>query len=230
MVGWVGDKPEQISAHIYCDADFAGCPYTLRSTSGVHCDLQGPNTRFPWAAGSNQQTSRAQSTPEAELASLNKGMKDRGETVFSLLEVILHQYHCDPKTCKFPHCKHGKHRATGEPWPGGEWLRINLHEDNTTCIQSARTGKNQTMKTLERGFGVIIGWINEMINSGRYNLRHTGTDDMSADLYTKCIHDQNVWRHLKRIINVYDPKEVENGDFDPPLKKDQTSNGDLSQH
>ena len=67
MLGWIGDNPRDLTAHIFCDADFAGCPYTLRSTSGVHADIQGPNSRFPWSAGSNGQTSRAQSSTEAEL-------------------------------------------------------------------------------------------------------------------------------------------------------------------
>ena len=163
MVGWVGDEPRKISPHVFCDADFAGCPYTLRSTSGVHCDLEGPNTRFPWAAGSNQQTSRAQSTPEADFASLNRGMKDRGEPVISLLAVVLHQYHCEKKKCDFIHCAryepNGGHKTTGSDAKsiddgeiaedtnvmmetvagGGDWLRINFHEDNTTCISKKGT-------------------------------------------------------------------------------------------
>ena len=51
MVGWIGDDPEMLTGHLFCDADFAGCPYTLRSTSGVHADIQGPNSRFPFSAG-----------------------------------------------------------------------------------------------------------------------------------------------------------------------------------
>ena len=78
MVGFVGDKLEDVSFHLACDSDFAGCPYTLRSTSGHHCDIQGPFTRFPWSAGSNQQTATATSSTEAELVSMGKGIKDRG--------------------------------------------------------------------------------------------------------------------------------------------------------
>ena len=76
--GFIGDHPKDLTLHLYVDADFAGCPYSLRSTSSAHTCIQGPNSRFAWGAGSNQQTSRAQSTPEAELASMNEGMKRRG--------------------------------------------------------------------------------------------------------------------------------------------------------
>ena len=30
MMGWIGDDPSLITIHCFCDADFAGCPYTLR--------------------------------------------------------------------------------------------------------------------------------------------------------------------------------------------------------
>jgi len=89
MMGFMGDDPRYLTLHCFCDADFAGCPYTLRSTSGCHFDLQGPNSRMALGAGSNMQTSTAQSTPEAELASLQEGMKKRGESAFVLWNRIL---------------------------------------------------------------------------------------------------------------------------------------------
>ena len=40
MIGWVGDKIEDLSLGISADADFAGRAQSLRSTSGSHF----PNT------------------------------------------------------------------------------------------------------------------------------------------------------------------------------------------
>ena len=114
--GFIGDHPRDLTLHLYVDADFAGCPYSLRSTSGAHTCVQGPNSRFAWGAGSNQQTSRAQSTPEAELASMNEGMKKRGEQALTIWQTLLEQYHEDGWTAS-----------------------IALHEDNTTAIIGART-------------------------------------------------------------------------------------------
>ena len=85
LVGWIGDEPQELSVHLFCDADFAGCPYTLRSTSGYRLDVQGPNSRFPMSSGSNQQTATAQFTPEAELASADFAMRTKGEPALSLL-------------------------------------------------------------------------------------------------------------------------------------------------
>lgn len=93
MVGWVGDDPADITGHLWCDTDFAGDPYTLKSTSGCHLDLQGPNTRFPIMGMCGGQTCEAQSSTEAEVPSLNTGLKTRGEGALSMLEVILAPHH-----------------------------------------------------------------------------------------------------------------------------------------
>ena len=55
MIGWVGDKIEDLSLGLFADADFAGCAQSLRSTSGSHLQVQGKFTRFPLAGGSKRQ-------------------------------------------------------------------------------------------------------------------------------------------------------------------------------
>ena len=121
--------------HLYCDADFAGDPYTLKSTSGAHMSAERLNTRSPFSAGVEGQTSRAQSPTEAEVCSLGGGMRDRGDPSFFVWETIFGQYHKQ----------------------NSDWrLTINLHEDNTTFIITHRTGKNATMKTLEKCFDMLL--------------------------------------------------------------------------
>ena len=79
MTGFVGDHPSLLTPHLFVDADFAGCPYTLKSSNGCHFDMQGPNSKVPISGSCNGQTATAQSSTEAELASLNCGMKNRGD-------------------------------------------------------------------------------------------------------------------------------------------------------
>ena len=88
MAGFIADDPKDLNIHLACDSDFAGCPYTLRSTSGHHLDIQGPNTRMALSAGSNQQTATAQSSTEAELVSLAHGIKEKGGPAISYLLTI----------------------------------------------------------------------------------------------------------------------------------------------
>ena len=134
LVGWIGDYPDSLSVHLFVDADFAGCPFTLRSTSGLHLDVQGPNSRFPLSSGSNQQTALAQSTPEAEIASADFAMKCKGEATVSILQKLLERYHRSEvhgeKSLRRPHDQ-----------PGDVWrLRIDVHEDNTSALTVAATG------------------------------------------------------------------------------------------
>jgi hypothetical protein len=179
MVGWIGDPPADLMAHLFMDADFAGCPYTLRSTSGLHGDIQGPNSRYPWTAQSHQQTATAQSTPEAELSSLQLGMTSKGEPGLEIWFVLMKRYH------------------------SADWIfYINLHEDNSPAVFAVRTGKNPTMKTLERFFGVKLNWITERLERGEHNLIQTRTKDMSADIYTKGFTNPAMWLRLRRLIKV----------------------------
>lgn len=46
MVGWFRDDPADLTAHLLCDADFAGDPYTLKSTSGCHMDIKRSELTF----------------------------------------------------------------------------------------------------------------------------------------------------------------------------------------
>ena len=64
MVGWVGDPLDDVRLALYADA---GCVELMRSTSGGHLNLQGPNTRFPLFGSSKRQGCVSHSTPEAEI-------------------------------------------------------------------------------------------------------------------------------------------------------------------
>ena len=47
MTGWCGDDPSELRLALLCDADFAGCTKTARSTSGICLVLVGPNSFCP---------------------------------------------------------------------------------------------------------------------------------------------------------------------------------------
>ena len=68
QVAWVGDEASHLGPPLYADADVAGCPRTLRSTSGYHLTIEGPWTSLPQTGCSARQTALSNSTPEAEFA------------------------------------------------------------------------------------------------------------------------------------------------------------------
>ena len=90
---WVGDPPEDLEAQLFVDADFAGCPYTLRSSNGLHFDIQGPNSSFPLSAEPSGQTVTAQSSSSAETCSMATGIRSKGDPALSMLALILGKYH-----------------------------------------------------------------------------------------------------------------------------------------
>ncbi|CAE6943662.1 unnamed protein product, partial [Symbiodinium sp. CCMP2592] len=59
---------------VYTDADFAACPYTSRSTSGIVVHIGTGQHAFPVMWQSRKQTSVARSTPEAEMISMASAM------------------------------------------------------------------------------------------------------------------------------------------------------------
>ena len=40
--GWAGEDPAELTPHLFADANFAGCPYRLKSTNGCSFGIQGP--------------------------------------------------------------------------------------------------------------------------------------------------------------------------------------------
>ena len=127
QVGWVGDSISEIGPHFYADADFAGCPRTLRSTTGYHLVIEGRWTSFPQTAASKIQTALSNSTPEAEFAA-----------------------------CHFVHLKAFMPALDlfDKFFPAG-YPKV-VHEDNQAMIQVVISGNNKTMRWLSRNHGLAV--------------------------------------------------------------------------
>jgi hypothetical protein len=98
MCGWVGDEINKVDIHLYCDADFAGCQNTNKSTSGVCLKLEGPNTSFPISASSKKQTCVSNSTPEAEIVAGSFGLRLIGIPGLVMWETIRGEGSTEPKS------------------------------------------------------------------------------------------------------------------------------------
>jgi hypothetical protein len=133
---WVGDPTEDISPHLYADADFAGCHKTSRSTSGVHLCLRGPWTYCPLTGISKKQESVSHSTPEAEIVAAAFAIRKEGLPSSYIWELILPRKGTDPVITVF-------------------------HEDNQTMIRVIETGRNPTMRHLGRTHYVQVRWLKE---------------------------------------------------------------------
>jgi len=132
--GWVGDKWEDLELLIFADANWAERPEFV-STSGCFLCLHGPNTFFPLAAMSKKQTAKSHSTPEAEIVSADMAIRLIGIPSLQLWDCILGQ---------------GKRKMVAI-----------LKEDNEAAIKVMETGKNPTMRHMQRTHGLDLAWLCE---------------------------------------------------------------------
>ena len=180
MIGWVGDELSQLTVDIYADADFAGCEDSLRSTSGAHMVLQGKHTRFPVAGASKRQGCVSHSTPEAEIIAADFALRTMGIPVVDLWTVV----------------------AGKEP-------RIVFHDDNQAMIAVIRSGKNPTMRHIERSHGISITWMHEMFLLSYIILIYEITSKMAADIHTKAFRDPMAWKRACMLINVLEVSDIQ---------------------
>ena len=89
MVSIVGDPAKDLRLELFVDSDFAGDPNSKFSTSGVWFGVGGPHTRACLCCLSKRQTSRAFSTPEAEIVAYALGLRTEGLPGLDLWETIL---------------------------------------------------------------------------------------------------------------------------------------------
>ena len=162
---------DDVHLALYADADFAGCIDSLRSTSGGHLNIQGPNTRFPLSGSSKRQGCVSHSTPEAEIVAADVAMRSMGMPALKLVERIL------KKSPNFV-----------------------FYDDNKAMIGVVRSGRNPTMRHLERSHGVSISWMHEMFTRDYMYLAYEVTDRMAADIYTKAFNDGRKWKHVCRLV------------------------------
>merc|ERR1712066_88011 len=69
--------------------------------------------------------------------------------------------------------------------------------------------------------------MHERVKARDYNLIHTRSGDISADVYTKAFTQKSIWTKLRRPVNIYTPEETKNGDFNPTYEQDKECEEDF---
>ena len=179
MVGWVGDDISPLSLALYADADFAGCGQSLRSTSGSHMHVQGHHTRFPLAGGSKRQGCVSHSTLEAEIVAADVTLRTTGLPSLSLWSVI-----------------------------AGSLPRLLFHDDNQGMIGVVRSGRNPTMRHLERTRGISIMSLRKHFRKEHFVLLYEITSKMAADMHTKGFRNPLAWQRASMLINLLSESDL----------------------
>ena len=140
---WIADNVGSLQPTLYADADFAGCILTQRSTTGVYLVIRGAGTCWPILGISKRQGCVSNSTPEAELVATSHALRIVGCPGLELWQKLL------------PHSP-----------------KVRFLEDNQAMLQVVKTGKNPTMRHLQRTHRVQVGWIHERYMSGHFIFAH----------------------------------------------------------
>ena len=88
MCNYVGDNPEDCNLVLFCDASFAGCLRSSKSTSGCLLCLVGPRTFVVVCWFCKKQTAISHSSTEAEVVAMDAGVRIEGLPAVALWSLI----------------------------------------------------------------------------------------------------------------------------------------------
>ena len=179
LISYVGDPIDALEVRLYTDADFAGDSGNSRSTSGTFLCISGPHSSAPLSGQSKKQTAVSHSTPEAEIISADHGVRNSGLPAIGLWEVLL-----------------------------GKKLVLKLEEDNSAAKRVAETGRNPTMRHLNRTHKVDLRFLHEQIENGNMIIVQCPTDRMCADIFTKSFTNAEKWYHACNLIGHVYPSQI----------------------
>ena len=174
MIGYVGDKINDITIDLYGDADFAGCKETSRSTPGVFQQMNGQITKIPLAGVAKRQPAVSYSTPEAEIVAFCYAIRMEGLPMMDLMQAITGR---DP-TMRF-------------------------FEDNTATIRILETGKTNSLRHLLRTHRVCFQWYHECHKRKLFTIHYCQSNRQAADIFTKMSHTNQTWNDCLKLINIH---------------------------
>ena len=103
-------------------------------------------------------------------------------------------------------------------------------------ISVVRSGKNPTMRHLERSHGVAVTWMHDMFERDYMHLAYEVTDRVAADICTKAFSDFRKWKHACMQIGLLEPEMLTNPEtlqmvtssFDPKKGTVQAATGSIN--
>ena len=139
---------------VYTDADFAACPYTSRSTSGIVVLIGTGQFTFPVMWQSRKQISVARSTPEAEMISMASSFFSEIINLQTFLQSAIE--------CIVP---------------------IIFFQDNETVLAILKSGYNPKLRHLGRVHRVNVASITEIFEQEDFSTTYVNSkDELTNDL------------------------------------------------
>ena len=222
---FVGNSASECQLALFCDASFAGCLQSSKSTSGVFCCIVGPRTFMPVTWLCKKQSAISHSSTEAELISLDTGLRVEGIPLLGLWSEVLQTFH--PELRKKPaNLTSGNSENRGKsmldsnialelldyvppslPEPPDE-AKLFLLEDNDAVLKMIRKGRSAQMRHVGRVHRVNIDWLFERCaNDKSIRPRYVNTEFQLADLLTKGSFTAATWKNLLALARMGETSE-----------------------
>ena len=97
---YVGNTAQQCRLGLFQDSDFAGDLEDSKSTSGGTLCVVGSHTFVPISWMCKKQTAVSHRSSEAEITSLDAGLRMDGIPVFDLWDLVIEVFHSSPNQLK----------------------------------------------------------------------------------------------------------------------------------
>ena len=144
----MGNTAQQCRLRLFQDSDFAGDLEDTTSTSGgVLCIIFGSHTFVPVSWMCKKQTSVSHGSTEAEIISLDAGLRMDGIPALDLWKLVIEVFHYVPNVIF------------------SQSIAMSyVFEDNEAVIKMRIKGRSPTTRHVSRTHRVALDWLFNMIN------------------------------------------------------------------
>ena len=209
-----GNTAQQYRLGLFQDSDFAGDLEDSKSTSGGILCIFGSRTFVPISWLCKKQTSVSHSSTEAEIISLDAGLRMDGTPALDLWDLVIEVFHSSPnQTNKTKDVREPRANLSARTPPNmrsqiptkhtnldltnidhvpssgnhsGSSAMLYVFEDNEAVIKMIIKGLSPTMRHVSRNHRVALDWLFDKINlDSKFKNRYIDTNHQLADILTE---------------------------------------------
>ena len=209
---YVGNTAQQCRLGLFQDSAFAGEVEDSKSTSGGILCIFGSRTCVPMRRMSKKQTSVSHSSTEAEVISLDAGLRMDGIPARDLWDLVIEVFHSSPnQTNKTKDVREPLRNLSATPQSNmrkqipttntivdltnidhvpssgthsGSSAILYVFEDNEAVIKMIIKGRSPTMRHVSRTHRVALDWLFDRINlDSKIQIRYIDTKHQLADIF-----------------------------------------------
>ena len=219
---YVGNTAQQCRKGLCQDSDFAGDLEDSKSTlGGILCIFES-HTFVPISWMCKKQTSVSHGSTEAEVISLDAGLRMDGIPALDLWDLLIEVFHSSPNgTNKTKDVREPRGNLSATPQSN---MRQQIPTTNTNpdltdidhvpamlcvfkdyeaVIKMIIKGRSPTMRHVSRTHRVALDWLFDRINlDSKIPIGHIDTKNQLADILTKGNFTRDEWNNLLHLFNI----------------------------